>query len=159
MSKPTKTAALWIVGGDARGLGAGARTYQSTLAMLRGWRHTFQGNAHAVLITANSNFDISPYLETLLWPDHQEYALDQKGDYLRDPVTEKPIFKDPALKALFDAHMSQCLSDPVEYQKIFEKKHRCPWFEYTTQMRRLENADERANAKLVETHIAPLTKP
>ena len=138
---------LWILNGDAHGLGDDTRRYQSTKAAVKGWDGWRRPGGLMVLMSASGPVDMTAEFEKLHWPDRSPLS------YVNPANTS-----DPAQQANYDDHMFGCLADPSEVQKIFEKKHICAWTEYTAAMDKAYQRDIVNNAEVIEkllrvTHV------
>lgn len=136
---------LWILGGDAQGLGDNARRYQSTKAAVRGWHDRQHLGGLMILMSPTGPRDFTTEFAKLRWPDRELFARSTAG---------MSVTADPAQQANYDRHMTVCLADPAETQKLMAKQrgnlHTCAWVKYTAAMHAAYLKDIADNAALIE---------
>lgn len=132
---------LWIMNGDAAGFGDDVRRYQSTKAAVRGWNGWRRTGGLMVLMSPTGPQDFTAEFEKLHWPD-------------RNILLDANKAADPAQQANFEHHMTVCLANKDEVQKIFAKRrsdlHICAWTKYADAMHKAELKDIADNAALIE---------
>lgn len=132
---------LWILNGDAHGMGDDTRRYQSTKAAVKGWDGWRRPGGLMVLMSASGPVDMTAEFEKLHWPD-------------REVLADSTTTADPAKQVNYNYHIDVCLKNPAEVEKILAKKrsdpHVCTWVEYTAAMDKAYQRDIVNNARIIE---------
>lgn len=135
---------LWILNRDRYGFGDDTRRYQSTKAAMRGWREQRRRGGLIVLMGSTGPQDFTAEFERLHWPSREIMTMG----------THHPVTADPAQQANYDHHLTVCLANKDEVQKIMAKDrrnpHRCAWVDYTASMHKAYLEDIADNAALIE---------
>ena len=134
----------WIMNGDEHGIGSDVRRYQSTRAAVQGWNGYRRPGGRMVLMTTSGPLEMTAEFEKLTWPDRELFV----GD------TETPVTADPDQQSNYEHHMTVCLADQGEVQKILAKRrsgrHTCAWTEYAETMHQSYLKDIAHNAEIIE---------
>lgn len=120
-----------------------ARPYGSDATVLRGWLDTFSRDpdAKVTCFDDSGHTEVKDFLATLHWPKHDSDA------FTMDPALAE------SHRVAEQNHLAQCLSDPAEIEKIFEKTHTCEWFRIQKMITRAQYTELRQNAKLLTAHV------
>jgi len=130
--------------GDENGMGNDVRRYQSTRAAVQGWNGHRRPGGLMVLMGDAGPMDMTSEFEKLNWPDRELFIAD----------TEMVTTADPDQQANYEYHMTACLADQGEVQKILAKRrsdrHTCAWTEHAETMHQAWLKDVAANAEIIE---------
>lgn len=135
---------LWVLNGDRYGFGDDTRRYQSTKAAMRGWHERRHRGGLIVLMSQTGPQDFTAEFEKLHWPNREIMAMG----------THHPVTADPDQQANYEHHMTVCLADRAETQKLMAKQrgnlHTCAWVKYTAAMHAAYLKDIADNAACIE---------